>query len=133
VADFIEWKRQSKAFHDLHAQTDGRFNIATSQQPEYVDGRITTPGLYTMLAGPPFYLGRDFLPEEGVPGKDHVVILTHKFWQRLGSNPHILGTSLLHRRPALHGSRRLWSRPHRSRPGRIRGAAVFHERRTVES
>jgi len=29
-----------------------------------------------------------------VPGKDHVVILTHKFWQRLGSDPHVLGTSL---------------------------------------
>jgi putative ABC transport system permease protein len=47
-----------------------------------------------MLGNPPFYVGRDFLPEEGLPGKDHVVILTHKFWQRLGSNPHILGTSL---------------------------------------
>jgi predicted permease len=94
VADFVEWKRQSKAFQDLHAQTDGRFNIATLEQPEYVDARVTTPGLYTMLGNPPFFLGRDFLPEEGLPGKDHVVILTHKFWQRLGSNPHILGTSL---------------------------------------
>jgi putative ABC transport system permease protein len=94
VADFVEWKRQSKAFRDLHAQTDGRFNIATPEQPEYVDARVATPGLYTMLGNPPFYLGRDFLPEEGLPGKDHVVILTHKFWQRLGSNPHILGTSL---------------------------------------
>jgi putative ABC transport system permease protein len=94
VADFIEWKHQSNAFQALHAQTDGRFNIATPEQPEYVDARITTPGLYTMLGNPPFYLGRDFLLEEGLPGKDHVVILTHKFWQRLGGNPHILGTSL---------------------------------------
>jgi hypothetical protein len=133
VADFIEWKRQSKAFQDRHAQTGGRFNIATPEQPEYVDGRITTPGLYTMLASPPFYLGRDFLLEEGVPGKDHVVILTHRFWQRLGSNPHILGTSLRIDGQLLHSSKRLWSGPHRSRPGRIRGAAVFHERRTVES
>ncbi len=94
VGDFLEWKRQSTDFRVLHAQSEGRFNIATPEQPEYVDGRITTPGLYTMLGNPPFFLGRDFQPEEGVPGKDHEVILTHKFWQRLGANPNILGTSL---------------------------------------
>jgi putative ABC transport system permease protein len=37
-------------------------------------------------AGPGFFLGRDFIPEEGSPGKDHVVILTHKTWERLGSD-----------------------------------------------
>jgi putative ABC transport system permease protein len=94
VADFIEWKRQSKAFQDLHAWSGGRFNIATPDQPEYVGAPVRTPGFYTMLGNPPFYLGRDFLPEEEVPGKDHEVILTHKFWQRLGSNPHVIGTSL---------------------------------------
>jgi len=94
VADFLEWKRQSGAFQDLNAQSGGRFNIATPQQPEYVVARVTTPGLYTMLGNPPFILGRDFLPEEGQPGKDHEVILTHKFWERLGGKRDILGTSL---------------------------------------
>jgi hypothetical protein len=27
-------------------------------------------------------LGRDFLPEESLPGRDHVVILRHKLWVR---------------------------------------------------
>ena len=27
-------------------------------------------------------MGRDFLPEEGTPGNDHVVMLTHKLWLR---------------------------------------------------
>ncbi len=94
AADYIEWKRQSSAFQDLNAWTGNSFNIATPQQPEYVDARVTTPGAFRMLGNPPFYLGRDFLPEEGVPGKDHEVILTHKFWERLGANPHILGTSM---------------------------------------
>ncbi|MFZ0594788.1 MAG: ABC transporter permease, partial [Bryobacteraceae bacterium] len=92
-ADFLDWKRQSNAFQDLNAQTDNSFNVATRDQPENMDGRMTTPGLYRML-GYPFFLGRDFLPEEGQPGKDHVVILTHKLWQRLGSDPHVLGTSM---------------------------------------
>jgi putative ABC transport system permease protein len=93
AADFLDWKRQSNAFQDLNAQTEGSFNVATREQPENMDGRITTPGLYRIL-GNPFFLGRDFLPEEGQPGRDHVVILTHKLWQRLGSDPHILGTTM---------------------------------------
>jgi putative ABC transport system permease protein len=91
--DFTDWKRQSTAFQDLNAQTGRSFNVATRDQPEQMEGRITTPGLYRML-GVVFTLGRDFLPEEGHPGKDHVIILTHKLWERLGSDPHVLGTSV---------------------------------------
>src|ERR1017187_856941 len=91
--DFTDWKRQSIAFQDLNAQTERSFNVATRDQPENMQGRITTPGLYRML-GCPFSLGRDFLPEEGQPGKDHVVILTHKLWERLGSDPHVLGATV---------------------------------------
>ena len=54
----------------------GNFNVATHDQPEYIEGRLNTPGLYHML-GYPFALGRDFLPEEGQPGKDHVVSPTN--------------------------------------------------------
>jgi putative ABC transport system permease protein len=93
TADFLDWKRQSNAFQDLNAQTDNSFNVATRDQPENMDGRMTTPGLYRML-GYPFFLGRDFLPEEGQPGRDHVIILTHKFWVQLGSNPNVLGTTM---------------------------------------
>ncbi len=93
AADFLDWKRQNNAFQDLNAQTEGSFNVATREQPENMNGRITSPGLYRML-GYPFFLGRDFLPEEGQPGKDHVIILTHKLWKRLGSDPHILGTTM---------------------------------------
>lgn len=93
TADFLDWKRENSTFQDLNAQTEDSFNIATRDQPENMQGRITTPGLYRML-GYPFFLGRDFMPEEGQPGNDHVVILTHKFWQRLGSSPHVLGTTI---------------------------------------
>jgi putative ABC transport system permease protein len=93
AADFTDWKRQSTAFQDLNAQTERSFNVATRDQPERMQGRITTPGLYRML-GVPFTLGRDFLPEEGQPGRDHVIILTHKMWERLGSDTHALGSTV---------------------------------------
>ena len=57
------------------------------------EGQKTTPGMYRMM-GIQFILGRDFLPEEGVAGKDHVVILMNKMWRRLGSDPHIIGKQI---------------------------------------
>ena len=41
-------------------------------------------------------LGRDFLPEEGIPGKDHEVILSHRLWmERFQGDPSILGKPIL--------------------------------------
>jgi putative ABC transport system permease protein len=84
--DFTDWKRQSTAFEDLNAWGTDNFNIATQDRPEFIDGMEATHGYYGML-GNPLFLGRNFLPEEGEPGKEHVVILTHRLWRHLGANP----------------------------------------------
>ncbi|HUD57818.1 MAG TPA: ABC transporter permease [Terracidiphilus sp.] len=91
--DFVDWKNQNTAFQDLNAFSGGSFNLATKDQPEYVEGQTTTPGMYRMM-GSPFQYGRDFLPEEGKAGREHVVILMNKLWKRLGSDPNIIGKSL---------------------------------------
>ena len=93
AGDYLDWKQQNSAFQDINAWTGGSFNIATHDQPEFIEGRRTTVGFYRML-GNEFAMGRDFLPEEGVAGKDHVVILTHKLWAHLGENKNILGTQI---------------------------------------
>jgi putative ABC transport system permease protein len=90
AGDFLEWKRQNKTFQDLVAWSGGNYNFATPEQPEMVSGRIVSPGYYRMQ-GFEFFLGRDFIPEEGSPGRDHVVILNHKTWVRLGSDRNIIG------------------------------------------
>ena len=90
AGDYLDWKRQNTAFQDIGAWSGGNFNLAISGRPEVVRARITTPGLID-LQGIPFFLGRDFLPEEGEAGKDHVAIMTHRLWQRLGANPGIIG------------------------------------------
>src|SRR6266481_5748976 len=90
AGDFTDWKQQNSSFQDLNAFTGGSFNIASAEQPENIDGQQVTPGYYNML-GRPFFLGRDFLPEEGVDGKSHVVILTHQLWSHLGADPKLVG------------------------------------------
>lgn len=93
AGDFTDWKRENSSFQDINAFSGGSFNIASKDEPENIDGRQVTVGFYKML-GRPFLLGRDFLPEEGVEGKDHVVILTHKLWAHLGSDRKIIGQSM---------------------------------------
>jgi putative ABC transport system permease protein len=91
--DYLDWKNQSSVFQDLNAWSGGSYNLATKDQPEFLEGQVTTPGMYRMM-GTPFRFGRDFLPEEGVAGKDHVVILLNKLWKRLGSDPNIIGKQI---------------------------------------
>ena len=90
AGDFLDWREQNKSFQQLAAWTGGSFNIATQEQPEQLDGMRATPGWFSMQ-GMPFLMGRDFRPEEGIPGGDHAVILTHKLWNRLGANRAIVG------------------------------------------
>lgn len=90
AGDFLDWKEQSKSFQQLAAWNGASFNVATQEQPEQLPGMRSTPGWFSMQ-GMPFLMGRDFRPEEGIPGSDHAIILTHKLWNRLGADRAIVG------------------------------------------
>ncbi len=93
AADFLDWKQENTAFQDLNAFTGRSVNLAAKDKPEQVNAEVTTPGFYRML-GYRFPLGRDFRSEEGKPGKDRVVILTHKLWIQMGADLEIIGRPL---------------------------------------
>jgi len=83
AGDYLDWKRESKVFQILGAVTGDQFNLARpGERPEQVEGSYLTPGFLDELIGDKPFLGRYILPEEAVPGKDHVVVLTHKLWQQ---------------------------------------------------
>jgi putative ABC transport system permease protein len=94
AGDFLDWQEQNKSFQSLKAFSGTSFNLAGKQEPEMVPAQMTTPGMYSML-GNRFILGRDFLPEEGELGKDHVAILMNKLWKRLGADPNIVGKQIM--------------------------------------
>ena len=93
AGDYMDWKNQATVFQDLCAWTGTSFNVATKDQPEYIQANTWSAGMLQMM-GEPLSMGRFFLPEEGVEGKNHVAILTHKFWVKLGANPNIIGTTI---------------------------------------
>src|SRR5260370_21017585 len=90
AGDFLDWKSQSTVFQSMCAWTGGNFALSNTDHPEMIQTRLTTPGFNDMV-GTPFFLGRDFLPEEGQVGREHVVIMTHRLWmERFGSDRDII-------------------------------------------
>ena len=96
AADFFEWRRRSSAFSDLHVTGMQMVNLAGGDRPEQMRAQAATPGLPGMMClGHPLAMGRLFLEEEGTPGRDQVVILSHKLWQeRFGGDPDVLGQAI---------------------------------------
>lgn len=94
AGDYLEWKRRSTSFQGMAAWAGASFNVATSDRPEQVEGSPQSPGFFTMM-GMPMMLGRDFLPEEGEPGNDHVVVLSNRLWSRhFGTDREIIGKEI---------------------------------------
>src|ERR1051326_5278640 len=92
--DFLEFRRRSTSFQAINSWSGGSFNVSTDDRPEQVPGSRRTPGFFT-FEGLPLLLGRDFLPEEGQPGREHVVILSHRLWaNHFNSNRDLIGKDI---------------------------------------
>jgi putative ABC transport system permease protein len=91
--DYLEYLRQSKSFQHLDFFSWSDIHMtSTDPSEEPPPGNLITSGFLTKTIGMPLLMGRDFLPEEAVPGNDHVVILRHYSWvNRFHSDPNILG------------------------------------------
>jgi putative ABC transport system permease protein len=90
TGDYFDWKRESTVFQSLGVVRGGSFNLSIGEKPERIQGDYLSPGFLDQIIGDRPFMGRYFLPEEGVAGKDHVVIITHKPWQGyFASDPNI--------------------------------------------
>jgi putative ABC transport system permease protein len=95
--DYARYLAQSTSFQRLDFLSWLPLHLTNPDHTEdEVTGNALTPGFYTYNTRLHFSLGRDFLPEEGLPGKNHVVILTHRLWaERYRSDPNVIGKSIL--------------------------------------
>jgi len=94
--DYLQYLSQSKSFQHLDFLSWSDIHL-TNLDPveEEVAGYLTTPGFLTKDIAIPLAIGRDFLPEDGIPGNDHVAILAHLSWvNRFHSDPNILGKQI---------------------------------------
>jgi putative ABC transport system permease protein len=93
-ANFADLKAQARSFSQLEAYTPGRVHLTGGDRPEEVPALRVTPGGLRLLGYTP-WLGRDFRPEEGLPGHDRVALLADPLWQRrFGGDPAIVGKTV---------------------------------------
>jgi predicted permease len=76
------WRRQSTAFTDLTLlqQRSTGISVGSNDHPHLVGRIIALPNLLDILGVHPS-LGRNFLPEESVAGRDKVAIISYRLWQ----------------------------------------------------
>lgn len=95
--DYWDFKNQTHSFEDVAIfDSSGRgYNLsATGGEPEQVSGLRVSASFFPVLRAKPM-LGRLFLAEEELPGKDHEVILSYGLWKRrYGGDNGILGHAI---------------------------------------
>jgi len=94
-ANFLDWKSRCRSLQSLAVLSYWTPSMSGSGTPERFEGLRVSREFFRTLGVRPA-LGRDFLPEEDVRGKQHVVILSWGLWQRrFGGDPNLLGKPIL--------------------------------------
>jgi putative ABC transport system permease protein len=89
-----DWQKESKTLEQFGAWRDWRFRVTTPEGRIPVSAGIATPELFTALALTPV-AGRLFLPEDNQRGRDHVVLISQRYWQtNYGGDPGVIGQSI---------------------------------------
>ncbi len=89
--NFLDWCERTHSFEDMAAAQFLITNLTGLGDPLALAGMQVSPQYFSILRVPPA-IGRAFSAEEGQPGHDSVVILSHGLWQsRFGSDPSVVG------------------------------------------
>ena len=89
-----KWRGLSKSFERIAYYSPWRSNLTGANEPRRVSVTLVSSDFFETLGIPPI-LGRTFTPEEILPGKDRVAILSHNLWKnQYGADHSILGKTV---------------------------------------
>ncbi|MCI0491299.1 MAG: ABC transporter permease [Blastocatellia bacterium] len=92
--NFTDWRNQSQSFEYVAAYRYAPFTLTGGDRPERLNGLMVSSDFLSVMGVQPL-LGRDFLPEEDMPGRNRAVILSHGLWQRrFAGNRELIGQTL---------------------------------------
>ncbi|MEO7597736.1 MAG: ABC transporter permease, partial [Opitutus sp.] len=100
--DYREIAEHQKSFEYTTAYINGStVNVSYKGNPQRYTGAYVTEHFLKILGVRPV-LGRDFTPEDNLPGSEKVTLIGHNLWQRdFGATSNIVGTSIrLNGKPA---------------------------------
>jgi putative ABC transport system permease protein len=93
-ANFYDWKREATTFDAMALYRPRRYRMQMGTGVELVVAGAVGADLFDVFRATPA-LGRLFRPDEDVPGRSRVVILSDRFWRtRLGGASDVIGRTL---------------------------------------
>src|SRR5262245_44983603 len=85
--NYLDWKSSSTVFDSLAATTGSQMTLSGGDEPVLIrTGRVSASYFDVYQVQP--VIGRTFALDEDQPGKEHVLVLSHRLWAgRFGSDP----------------------------------------------
>ena len=94
IPDYLDRRAGVAAFEESALYNRQSFNLVSDGPPERVLGLRSTASLFSLLQVEPA-VGRAFTEEDDQPGREHVVVLSHRLWQqRFGGDAGIVGQTV---------------------------------------
>jgi hypothetical protein len=92
--EFLFIGSNNRSLDSVAAFKSDEFNLNGESDTERVDG-IRASGDFFRVIGVPPQLGRPFVAEEGQPGREHVVVISHSLWRRrFAADPAMVGKTI---------------------------------------
>jgi putative ABC transport system permease protein len=94
-ADYLDWEKMHTAFESIAGVLTLTADLTGSGEPERLAAAAVSPAFFDVLRIKP-HDGRFFKPDEIIPGRHRVVVVTHGLWmRRFGGDRSIIGRPLL--------------------------------------
>ena len=92
--EYLDYEKQATSFEKIAAFNYAAYNLTTGDVPERVSGAVVSPSLFPLLGVEPVR-GRVFTKDEGAEGRDDVVVISARLWQRrFNADPTIVGNKI---------------------------------------
>lgn len=92
--EVLDFREQSQLFESFGVISSTSFILTGGSEPEQVNGAQISTNFFSVLRAK-IKAGRDFSPDEEIPGAPPVAILSHSFWQsHFGSEQSVLGSTV---------------------------------------
>jgi putative ABC transport system permease protein len=92
--NYLDWEKQTKSYEYLAAYGGANVNLTGEGEPQRLVGVKATAHYFDAYGVKPV-LGRMLLAEEDAQGKNHVVVLSYPFWQRVfGGGRDVVGRAI---------------------------------------
>ena len=94
-ANYLDWVRQSHTFQAIAAWTGSSMSYTGAGEPVSLRAQsVSAP--YFEVFGTKAAVGRTFAKSEDQPGRNHVVVLSHRLWlDRFDGDPNLIGRSIV--------------------------------------